>query len=176
MKYHKTGIEGCFIVEREKSVDDRGYFYRLADVEEMQRAGICAEFVQVSLSQNKQKGTLRGLHSQTGKSAEDKLVGVTRGEIFDVCVDVRRESSTFGQYVSEILSEDNGKAMYVPKGCAHGFITLCSDSQVLYMMTQYYNGSAERGYHFADPAFGIDWPMPPVIISKKDKSWEFLNP
>ena len=176
MKITKTNINGVYVVERNKLADMRGYFSRMADVSLLKEAGMCADFVQVNLSQCINKGTLRGMHSQLHEAAEDKLVSCTRGAIYDVCVDVRQGSPTFGQYIGEILSEENGKALYVPKGFAHGYLSLTDDSQALYFVTQYYTPGAEKGYRFDDPAFSIAWPLPPpYIISDKDLSWPLLG-
>jgi len=169
MDITETRINGVYIITRKTFTDNRGGFSRLLDVAILREAGLCADFVQANLSQCAKKGTLRGLHSQTGDAAEDKLVACVQGAIYDVCVDVRPDSPTFGQYVGEELSDANGRAMYVPKGCAHGYLSLTDDSLAVYFVTQFYTPGAEKGYRFDDPAFGIDWPLgPPYIMSEKD--------
>jgi len=174
MKIENTKLSGCYIIQRPITCDERGYFSRVADIKILTDYGINANFVNINVSKNAYKGTLRGLHSQKEPWAEDKLITCARGEVYDVAVDVNPNSPTFGQYVGEFLSESNGKALYVPKGCAHGYITLTDDAQVLYFVTQFYNKDAEVGYNFADPKFAIDWPTAPVSMSEKDKSWKFL--
>ncbi|MDR0958367.1 MAG: dTDP-4-dehydrorhamnose 3,5-epimerase [Clostridiales bacterium] len=175
MNINKTIIEGAYIIERAIGGDERGYFSRVADIAELKNAGINADFVQYNLSRNTVKGVLRGLHSQVAGFAEDKLITCTNGEIYDVCVDVRKDSLTYGKYVGQILSEQNGKSLYIPKGCAHGYITLTDNAQALYFSTQVYAPNVEVGYNWKDPMFSIDWPIEPTIISKKDDSWTFVS-
>ncbi|WP_094606111.1 dTDP-4-dehydrorhamnose 3,5-epimerase [Sporomusa silvacetica DSM 10669] len=171
-----TKISGVYIVKREPFSDERGTFSRMFCRRELEAAGLCGEIAQMNLSTNRKKGTLRGLHSQSGNAAEDKLVTCVQGAIFDVCVDVRKDSPTYLQWVGETLSEENGFGLYVPKGCAHGYLTLTDDTQVLYLVTQYYTPNTEVGYRFDDPAFGITWPIvAPYIMSEKDKSWEYYR-
>lgn len=174
MIFEPFSVQGAYLITRSMPLDQRGYFSRIVDVEEFQKRQINANFVQISVSQNNRKGTLRGLHSQTGDSAEDKLIVCTRGKVFDVCVDMRKDSSTYLKHCYAILSEENGRALYVPKGCAHGFITLSDNSQLMYFMTQKYNQEAERGYRWNDPVLSIKWPMQPEIISEKDEKWTLL--
>jgi dTDP-4-dehydrorhamnose 3,5-epimerase len=164
-------ISGAYIVKRTTPNDERGYFSRIVDKNSFTTVGLVADFVQISLSQNYLKGTLRGLHSQADDFAEEKFVVCSSGEVFDVCVDLREDSPTYLQYCSAILSERNGNSIYVPKGCAHGFISLSDNSQLIYFMTKEYNPAAEKGYRWNDPAFNIDWPIEPKIISEKDRNW-----
>jgi dTDP-4-dehydrorhamnose 3,5-epimerase len=146
------------------------------DIAELKNAGLYADFVQVNLSISYKKGTLRGLHSQIETAAEDKIVSCLSGEIFDVCVDVRPGSPTFGKYVGEVLSEENCKALYVPKGFAHGYLSLTDHSQTLYFVTQFYTPGSEKGYRYDDPAFNIKWPLEqPFIISEKDAAWPLIG-
>jgi dTDP-4-dehydrorhamnose 3,5-epimerase len=170
----ETKIKGAFLMTRDVLSDERGYFCRLTDAGEFKSAGIEVDFVQISLSYNEKRGTLRGLHTQTGESSEEKFVVCSRGEIFDVCVDVRENSPTFGEYISAILSEANGVSLYIPKGCAHGYLTLTDNAQLIYFMSQFYSPHSERGYHYDDPVFGIDWPFTPSVISEKDRNWHLL--
>jgi dTDP-4-dehydrorhamnose 3,5-epimerase len=143
---------------------------------ELEAAGLDAEIAQANLSLNRAKGTLRGLHIQKGADAEDKLVACVCGAIYDVCVDVREESPTYGRWVGETLSDENGLALYVPKGCAHGYLSLADASQVLYFTTQYYNPEAETGFRYDDPAFGIQWPLGgPYLMSGKDRAWPYIQ-
>lgn len=177
MKINKTGIEGCYIIERDFFTDERGYFSRTFCRKTLEKEGINADFVQSSLSQNHKKYTVRGLHSQQPPYAEDKLVMCTRGRIKDVCVDVRPDSPTYKKYAAAELSENSGICLYIPKGCAHGYITLEEDSQVLYFMTQEYMPEYEKCYRFDDPAFAIDWGVKreEMVISEKDKSHKLIG-
>ena len=168
-------VPGASLITRMIPIDERGYFSRIVDVKEFREAGINADFVQISLSQNYGKGTLRGLHSQTGSRSEDKLVVCTRGQVFDVCVDMRENSPTFLKYCSAVLSEDNGNSIYIPKGCAHGFITLTDNAQLIYFMTAEHDPSSEKGYRWDDPELEIAWPLTPVIMSEKDKHWPLIK-
>ncbi|WP_088188551.1 dTDP-4-dehydrorhamnose 3,5-epimerase [Desulfosporosinus sp. FKA] len=175
MIFEPLSISGAYLIRKNIPIDERGYFSRIFDKAEFSHAGVNADFVQISLSRNYTKGTLRGLHSQTGESAEEKLVVCAQGEIFDVCVDMREDSPTYLQYCSAILSEENGQALYVPKGCAHGFISLTDNVQLVYFMTAEHNPQLERGYRWDDPALSIKWPVSPQIISEKDRNWSLIE-
>ncbi|TCL36124.1 dTDP-4-dehydrorhamnose 3,5-epimerase [Anaerospora hongkongensis] len=170
-----TKISGVYVVKREPFADERGTFSRMFCRRELEAAGLCGDIAQINLSTNRNKGTLRGLHSQSGNASEDKLVTCVQGAIFDVCVDVRKESPTYGEWVGETLSAENGVGLYIPKGCAHGYVSLTDDTQVLYFTTQFYQPNTEEGYRFDDPAFGIEWPISgPYILSEKDKAWAYI--
>ena len=177
MNVIETKVKGCFIIERNVFKDERGYFSRAFCRKSLEKCGINADFVQSNLSQNYKRYTLRGLHSQQAPYAEDKLVMCTRGLIKDVCVDVRPDSPTYKKYVAEDLSEDNCKCLYVPKGCAHGYLTLSDNAQVLYYVTYEYTPDSEKCYRFDDPAFGIDWgvEIEKLVISEKDRSHELIG-
>lgn len=175
MNITKTNIEGAYIVERTPFEDERGYFVRAFCRKELGEAGMNADFVQSNISGNYKKGTVRGMHAQKGGYEEEKLVGCTRGRMFDVCLDLRQDSKTYLQYVGVELSEENGKMLYIPKGCAHGYQTLEDDTQAFYFVTQYYAPGSEVGYCYDDPKFAIDWPIKEnLVISEKDKNWEKL--
>lgn len=175
MNIIRTNIKDAFIIERIPFEDERGYFVRAFCKKELGDAGINAEFVQSNISSNYKKGTVRGMHAQKDGFEEEKLVGCTRGKIYDVCIDLREDSATYLQYVGVELSEENGKMLYVPKGCAHGYQTLEDDTQTLYFVTQYYAPGSEVGYRYDDPKFAIDWPIKEnLIISDKDLHWKFL--
>lgn len=175
MIFEEQIIRGCYLIKRDIPQDNRGYFSRLADTDEFKSNGLNGEFVQISASKNYRKGTLRGLHMQIQPSAEEKLVCCVDGEVFDVCVDLRKDSDTYLQYCSAVLSEENGKAFYIPKGCAHGFISLKDETRLIYFMTAAHNPEAERGYRWDDPAFSIKWPVAPKIISDKDSAWSLIG-
>lgn len=175
MVFEEQSIRGCYLIKRNIPRDNRGYFSRLADTDEFKRNGLNGGFVQISASGNYRKGTLRGLHMQIKPSAEEKLVCCVAGEVFDVCVDLRKDSGTYLKYCSAILSEENGQSFYIPKGCAHGFISLKDDTRLIYFMTAAHNPKAERGYRWSDPAFSIQWPVAPEIISDKDHAWPLIG-
>lgn len=172
-----TRLSNVSLIKREPFSDQRGSFARVFCKHELEAAWLCGEIAQINLSSNKQKGTLRGLHSQIGKDAEDKIVTCIAGAVFDVCVDVREDSATFGQWYGVTLSAENGLALYVPKGFAHGYLTLTAHADVLYFVTQFYKPGTERGYRYDEPLFGIQWPLsPPFTVSDKDLSWPYLEP
>lgn len=172
----ELAIEGAFLIKREPNRDERGYFARFYCEKEFQAAGIQMEIRQMNLCVNEQRGTLRGLHFQKGIYAEDKVVSCTRGVIYDVFVDVRKNSPTYLKYCACELSEDNGNMLFIPKGCAHGYVTLDENCQLFYLMSEFYVPEAVAGYRYDDPAFGIEWPLTEgLIISQKDKALPFIN-
>ncbi len=171
MLFEEQKIKGCYLIRKDIPRDERGYFSRLADVKEFAFNGLNGNFVQISASGNYKKGTLRGLHMQVEPSQEEKLVCCVSGEVFDVCVDLRKGSDTYLKYCFATLSEDNGNAFYIPRGCAHGFISLKDESRLIYFMTAAHDPDAERGFRWSDPAFSIEWPITPKIISDKDNAW-----
>lgn len=176
MKFLKTQIEGAYLIERTPNVDNRGYFARLYCAQEFKEAGIGMAFPQMNLCKNREKGVLRGLHFQSGGKEEDKVVACTRGRIFDVCVDIRKESETYCKYIAYELSEENGRMLFIPKGCAHGYMTLEEDCQLLYMMSEFYVPGLASGYRYDDPAFQIKWPkVSNLIISDKDKLLPYIK-
>jgi dTDP-4-dehydrorhamnose 3,5-epimerase len=165
---HETPLEGLLMVEPERLADARGWFARTFDVAEL------GPIVQMSASYNARAGTLRGVHFQNDPHAEDKLVRCTRGAVFDVAVDLRPGSPTLHRWHGVELSEDNGLALWIPKGFAHGFQTLRDDTEVLYAMTTPYVRGSGTGVRWDDPAFGIRWPDPPPggrIMSDRDRGY-----
>jgi dTDP-4-dehydrorhamnose 3,5-epimerase len=175
MKFEKTKLDGVHIVTREPFADERGTFARMFCKRQLETVGLCGEIAQMNLSTNKLKGTLRGLHTQVGEFAEDKFVTCIRGAVFDVAVDIRAGSTTFGQWVGTELSAENGTALYVPKGFAHGYLTLADDVWVQYFVTKFYSPGAEKGYCYNDPVFGIDWPGEITVVSEKDKNHPLIG-
>lgn len=175
MIFEEQYIKGCYLVERAIPTDYRGYFSRLVDINEFKENGLNADFVQISASQNYKKGTVRGMHMQLPPSEEEKLVCCVSGEVYDVCLDLREDSETYLQYCGAFLSEKNGKSFYIPKGCAHGFVSMEDNSQLIYFMTKEHDPSAERGYRYDDPAFAIEWPIEKKIISEKDENWPLIS-
>jgi dTDP-4-dehydrorhamnose 3,5-epimerase len=177
VKIVPAAIEGVFVIESEAAADERGSFGRSFCREEFRRAGLSfGAITQMSRSSNIAPGTLRGLHWQAEPKSENKLVRVARGKIFDVVVDIRPASSTFRQSLVLELDADSGRALLVPKGCAHGFITLAPGCLVDYAMDQDYAPELARGARWNDPAFAIAWPMPPVAINPRDLNWPDFYP
>lgn len=160
MHFYETPLPGLYVIEMEPACDKRGYFSRSVDRDDFETHGLSADFVQESFSYNRQKGTLRGLHFQLPPGEENKLIRVTRGSIFDVAVDIRKDSPTFCQWYGVEISCLNHKMLYIPKGCAHGFQTLENHTEILYAMTARYVPGLYRGVRWNDPVFGIQWPAP----------------
>lgn len=163
-----TAILGVKVITREKMSDERGFLSRLFCRDELSSAGWQGGIAQVNETMTLHKGTVRGLHFQREPSLEIKLVSCTGGRIFDVAVDLRVKSSTYLQYFSCELSDDNGKAMLIPAGCAHGFQALTDDVRITYCHSEAYNPSAEGGVHILDKRINIDWPLEPLNLSQKD--------
>lgn len=171
MIFYETEIEGVWVIEPERHEDERGFFARMWDVREFAEKGLHAGIVQCSISFNRRRGTLRGLHYQAPPHAEAKLVRCTAGEVFDVAVDLRPASPTFRHWVGRELSRDNRHALYVPEGCAHGFLTLADDTQVEYQISELHSPEAARGVRWDDPAFAIEWPGEVLVINERDRSY-----
>jgi dTDP-4-dehydrorhamnose 3,5-epimerase len=171
VRFTETEVDGAWIVEPEPIGDERGSFARVFDVEEFADHGITTAVVQVNLSRNRHAGTLRGLHLQRAPHAETKLVRCVAGALFDVAVDLRPDSPSYLRWVGAELTADSGRALVVPEGCAHGFLTLADDTVAIYQVSAHYTPAAEGGYRYDDPAFGIAWPREVTTISDKDASW-----
>ena len=176
MKTKTLSVSDVVLLEPEIFEDDRGFFFESYNKKNFEEAtGTSFVFVQDNHSQS-ERGVLRGLHYQLKPRAQGKLVRVVQGEIFDVAVDIRKSSPTFGKWVGEILSENNKKQLWIPEGFAHGFITLSQRTQVLYKATNYYNKKLERCLHWKDPQIAIDWPLKEeALLSEKDSRACFLN-
>jgi len=171
MEFQRTKLAGVYRVKATPHRDDRGAFARLHCPAEFAAAGLPFAPAQTSLSGNPHPLTLRGMHYQAAPHAESKLVRVTRGRAFDVALDLRPASPTYRQWVGEELSADNLMALYIPEGVAHGFLTLEADTDVLYQIAPAYRPGHEAGVRWDDPAFGIDWPELPQLISERDASY-----
>ena len=167
VRFTETSLPGVMLIEPQVFTDTRGFFLEACHQEKYAGAGITKPFVQDNHSRS-QKGTLRGLHYQLGH-AQGKLVYVVIGEIFDVAVDIRRGSPTFGRWVGARLSEENKHQIYVPEGFAHGFCVLSDTADVIYKCTDFYSPKDERGVFWADPTINIEWPIPSPVLSEKDK-------
>jgi dTDP-4-dehydrorhamnose 3,5-epimerase len=174
MLFHDTPLDGLKIVELEPRSDDRGSFARIFCVDELTAAGLDPTVVQANMASTNQKGTIRGLHFQHEPFGEAKLFRAVAGAIFDVAVDVRPDSPTCGQWYGAELSAANGRAVFVPPGFAHGYQALEDNSTVVYFVSQRYNGAAEDGRRWDDPAFDIAWPMPAINVSEKDQAWPLV--
>lgn len=170
MKFTSLPLEGAYEVEPEPIGDDRGFFARLFCETEFEKQGISFSCVQMNHSFSKDRGTLRGLHYQLPPFEEVKIVKCLSGKIYDVILDLRLNSQTFGKYVGVELSDENQKMMVVPKGCAHGFLSLTEDTEILYMVSAPYCKKLERGIRWDDPTFSIEWPEEPKIVSERDQS------
>ncbi len=176
MNFIKTKIDGLMIIEPNCFGDDRGFFMESYSKSEFSKNGINIEFVQDNHSRST-KGVLRGLHFQRPPFAQDKLVRVTKGEVLDVVVDLRKDSPTFGQYESILLSDENKKMFFIPKGFAHGFLVLSDIADFQYKCSEFYNKESEGGLLWNDPEIGIDWEKLDInyILSDKDKLWPNLS-
>jgi dTDP-4-dehydrorhamnose 3,5-epimerase len=170
MIWRETELPGAFVVETEPIEDERGWFVRIYDESELAGRGL-ARFVQGSAAFNKEWGTLRGLHYQAEPHAEAKLIRCVRGAVYDVIVDLRPGSSTFKQWAAVELSAAGGELLYVPEGLAHGYLTLEDETETLYLISAAYAPEAARGARWDDPAFGIEWPHDPRVMSERDKAW-----
>ena len=171
MIFKGTDIDGVWVIEPERHDDERGFFARTWEPEEFRERGLNSDLAQCSISYNRARGTLRGLHYQAAPHEEAKLVRCTAGAIFDVAVDLRPDAPTFTDWFGVELSAENRLALFVPEGCAHGFLTLADDSEVHYQISQAYVPDAGRGVRWDDPAFAIRWPSEVVVINERDKSY-----
>ena len=169
MIFTETRLKDAFLIQIEKREDERGYFGRTYCRNEFAKQNITFEVAQSNLSFNKKRGTLRGMHMQMAPNNEAKLVQCVSGSIYDVIIDMRKDSPAYGKWTGAELSDENGMMMYIPKGFAHGFITLADDTRMLYQMSQYYTPGAEKAFRWNDPFFQIEWPIQPQVMSDKDK-------
>lgn len=177
IEVRQTGLEGVVEIMPSKFGDNRGFFSEVYNANDFRDAGIDLVFVQDNHSLSAQRGVLRGLHYQLPPRAQDKLVRVVRGAIFDVAVDIRRSSPTFGRWVGVELSAEKWNQLLVPKGFAHGFVTLTENAEVLYKVTDVYSAAHDRAIRFDDPRIAVRWPVEPqgLILSEKDRKAPFLE-
>lgn len=168
MKVTKTDLEDVYIIEPRVFGDHRGWFVETFSYAKMADKGICVNFIQDNHSFSSEKGTLRGLHFQQGPKAQTKLVRCTKGKILDVAVDIRKGSPSYMKWVGVELTEDNKRQLLVPKGFAHGFLTLTDNVEVQYKVDEYYSPENDRSIRFDDPELGIDWGVQNPILSEKD--------
>jgi dTDP-4-dehydrorhamnose 3,5-epimerase len=169
--FRETKIRGAFAIELERHVDERGTFARVWCARELEDHGLRSRLAQCSLSTNVRKGTLRGMHYSVPPHAEAKVVRCVRGAVYDVLLDLRAGSATYLTWIAETLTADNGLALYIPEGIAHGFQTLEDGSDVLYQMSEFYDPACARAVRWDDPAFGIEWPRAERVMSERDRTY-----
>lgn len=171
MKISPTKFEGLYIIDIKPHFDERGFFVRNFCKKELKEIGVDYEIRQINRSLTKNKGVIRGMHFQKAPKAEDKIVQCLRGEIFDVAIDLRPDSPTFGQWEAQVLTEENKKIFLIPKGFAHGFQALTDDAEIQYFVSEFYYPEYEGGVRWNDPFFDINWPIKNPFLSEKDKNW-----
>jgi dTDP-4-dehydrorhamnose 3,5-epimerase len=175
MNLTECSLGGAFVVDIAPAVDERGFFARSFCAEEFIAHGLVGEMRQCSLSFNARKGTLRGLHFQSAPHEEEKLVRCTAGQVFDVIVDLRPDSPTRHHWFGVELTAANRRALYIPKGFAHGFMSLTDETEVFYMISTAYAPGAGAGLRWSDPALAIQWPLRPTVISPRDAAFPLLG-
>ena len=171
MIFTETRLPDAFVIDPEPYADERGLFARTFCAREFAEHGLDATTVQCNVSLNRHRGTVRGMHWQAAPHQEAKLVRCSHGAIYDMIVDLRPDSPTFGEHVGVELTAGNRRMLYVPEGFAHGFLTLEDDTEVFYQMSEFYEPDAARGLRHDDPALGIDWPAEVRVVSERDRSW-----
>lgn len=171
MIFTETKLKGAFIIDLERRGDNRGFFARFFCRDEFEAHGLNPFVAQANTSHSNERGTLRGMHFQREPHHETKLVRCTRGALYDVIIDLRPDSSTFKEWIGVELTADNYRMLYVPDGFGHGFQTLVDDTEVTYLVSEFYAPRAEGGVRYNDPAFGIEWPGEATVLSDKDRNW-----
>ena len=172
MKFTETKLAGAYIIDLNRLEDDRGFFARTFCTQEFEEHNLISDVKQANTSWNEKAGTLRGMHYQVDPFQETKLVRCTRGALYDVIIDLRKDSPTYGEWIGVELTADNRTALFVPRDFAHGFITLEDNTDAFYMVSQSYVPKSEAGIRWDDPQFSIEWPVKPAVISEKDATWE----
>jgi dTDP-4-dehydrorhamnose 3,5-epimerase len=175
MIFTETPLKGAYKIDLDKKGDDRGFFARLFCINEFEKNGLNNKIIQINNSLSKDKGTLRGIHYQLKPKEENKIVRCIKGSLYDVIVDLREGSETFGKWFGVELSESNRTMLYVPEGFGHGFLTLREDTEAFYLVTEFYAPDYERGIRWNDPYFNIKWPIEPLVISEKDQTHPDFN-
>lgn len=171
MRFTETEIAGAWVIHPTPREDERGRFFRAWCAQEFAEQGINFQPVQANMGFSLRKGSVRGMHYQVEPALEAKLARCTRGAMFDVVLDLRSDSKTYGKWHGVELTADNGRMLYLPEGCAHGYQTLEDRTEMHYMTSQIYNPGAARGARFDDPAFQIYWPLAVSVISEQDRNW-----
>jgi dTDP-4-dehydrorhamnose 3,5-epimerase len=169
--FQETKLSGAFIIDLDRRKDERGFFARTFCQHEFGEHGLKPLIAQANVASNLRRGTLRGMHFQYPPAAETKLVRCTRGAVLDIIVDLRPESPTYLQHIAVELNEDNMRALYVPERFAHGYQTLCDNTDTSYQVGEFYTPSAEGGLMYNDPDLGLEWPLPVSVISQKDQNF-----
>lgn len=175
MKFEQTEIEGLRIIHPNLQTDERGFFLKYYHSKEFKKNGIDFEITQVNQSQTRKKGTIRGIHFQRKPYEEAKIVQCLKGRVYDIVIDLRKNSLTYGKWHAEMLDSTNRKVIFIPKGFAHGFQTIEDNTEVLYLMSSEYSSSHSSGIRWDDPFFKINWPEKPSFIAEKDKNWPLFN-
>jgi len=175
MIFTETKLKGAFVIALDRKTDERGFFARAFCQNEFREHGLKCTIAQANLASNARKGTLRGMHFQYPPAAETKLVRCTRGAILDVIVDLRPESATYLEHFSVELNQSNMTALYVPERFAHGYQTLCDNTDTSYQVGEFYTPKAEGGLRYDDPRLGLEWPLPVSVISQKDQDFPPLS-
>lgn len=175
MRFRETKIQGAFVIDIEEQKDERGFFARSWCQKEFEAHGLNSRVVQCNIGFSPEKGTIRGIHFQQAPHAEAKLVRCCRGAVYDVIVDVRPKSQTYGEWSAVELTADNHTMMYVPEGVGHGCQTLCDETEILYQTSEFYYPETATGVRYNDPAFSIEWPLAVTRISQGDTSWPDFN-
>ena len=176
MRFIPTSLMGAYIIEPEKLEDDRGFFARVWCQKEFAQHNLDPNIVQSSISFNKKRGTLRGMHLQLPPFAETKLVRCTQGAIYDVIIDLRPDSETYLNWTAVELTSENRKTLYIPKGFAHGFQTLEDNTEIFYQMSEFYSSESARGFRWNDPIFKIHWQEEVTVISDRDRTYPDYTP
>jgi dTDP-4-dehydrorhamnose 3,5-epimerase len=176
VKFLPTDLAGAFFIELEEHHDERGFFARAWCADEFEVHRLRSTIVQMNVTYNAKRGTLRGLHYQAAPSEEAKVLRCTRGAIFDVIVDLRVGSPTYTQWLGVNLNATQRNMLYIPEGFAHGYQTLEDETELLYLMSNFHDPATARGIRFDDPAFAIEWPLPVLSISEKDARWDRFSP
>lgn len=171
MTFQETKLPGVFEIGLERKADERGFFARAWCQKEFESKGLSHSLVQCSVSFNTRAGTLRGLHYQVPPYPEVKIVRCTKGALYDVVVDLRPDSPTFREWIAVELKSSDRNMVYIPHGCAHGFLTLEDETEVFYQMSEFYQPDASRGVRWNDPVFGIEWPAKPTLMSERDRTY-----
>jgi len=174
MIFKNTDLEGAKLILPERILDERGFFSRTFCRSDFQAQGLASDFIVQGVSFSPARGTLRGLHYQVHPHEEEKVVRCTRGRIFDVIVDLRKTSPTYKRWLGLELSADNGQALYIPKGFAHGLLTLEDSCEVSYMLSKEYHEPSARGLRFDDPSLSIEWPFTPCVIAERDRNFPLM--
>jgi dTDP-4-dehydrorhamnose 3,5-epimerase len=175
MQFTETAVAGVWVIDPDFHEDDRGRFFRAWCLREFAEHGIDFVPVQANMGFSLRKGTVRGMHFQVKPAVEAKLIRCTRGAMFDVALDMRSDSPTYGKWFGTELSAQNGRMLYVPEQCAHGYQSLEDQTEMYYLTSQFYAPDAACGARFDDPAFGIQWPLGPSAVSVQDRNWPFVQ-